>query len=80
MICTPISSDADIAREVMENKREAKTVFGIDGVYLERSIERACHVEVQIIGDMHGNIVHVFEHTTVRSSVATSRLSSAHSV
>ncbi|MDH4991622.1 pyruvate carboxylase [Aquamicrobium lusatiense] len=56
-----IRSEADLAREVMEGKREAKAAFGKDEVYLEKLIERARHVEVQILGDTHGNAVHLFE-------------------
>nr|MBA3446253.1 pyruvate carboxylase [Pseudaminobacter sp.] len=56
-----IRSEADLAREVTEGKREAKAAFGKDEVYLEKLIERARHVEVQILGDTHGNAVHLFE-------------------
>ncbi|TIP53136.1 MAG: pyruvate carboxylase [Mesorhizobium sp.] len=56
-----IRSEVDLAREVMEGKREAKAAFGKDEVYLEKLIERARHVEVQVLGDIHGNAVHLFE-------------------
>ncbi|WP_187968615.1 pyruvate carboxylase [Aquibium microcysteis] len=56
-----IRSEADLAREVMEAKREAKAAFGKDEVYLEKLVERARHVEVQVLGDTHGNVVHLFE-------------------
>ncbi len=56
-----IRSETDLAREVMEGKREAKAAFGKDEVYLEKLVERARHVEVQILGDTHGNVVHLFE-------------------
>ncbi|MEP9399723.1 pyruvate carboxylase [Mesorhizobium sp. KR2-14] len=56
-----IRSEADLAREVTEGKREAKAAFGKDEVYLEKLIERARHVEVQVLGDTHGNVVHLFE-------------------
>ncbi len=56
-----IRSEADLGREVMEGKREAKAAFGKDEVYLEKLIERARHVEVQVLGDTHGNAVHLFE-------------------
>ncbi|UCI20552.1 pyruvate carboxylase [Mesorhizobium sp. B2-1-8] len=56
-----IRSEADLAREVMEGKREAKAAFGKDEVYLEKLIERARHVEVQVLGDRQGNAVHLFE-------------------
>ncbi|HEY1720564.1 MAG TPA: pyruvate carboxylase [Magnetospirillaceae bacterium] len=42
-------------------RREAKAAFGNDEVYLEKLVERARHVEVQILGDTHGNLVHLFE-------------------
>ena len=35
--------------------------FGKDEVFLEKYIEDAVHIEVQILGDEHGNIVHLFE-------------------
>ena len=42
-------------------RREAKAAFGNDEVYLEKLVVRARHVEVQILGDQAGNIVHLFE-------------------
>ena len=42
-------------------RREAKAAFGNDEVYLEKLVRRARHVEVQILGDAHGNLVHLFE-------------------
>lgn len=56
-----IRSAADLAREVTEAKREAKAAFGKDEVYLEKLVERARHVESQILGDTYGNAVHLFE-------------------
>ncbi|WP_420961402.1 pyruvate carboxylase [Brucella sp. IR073] len=56
-----IRSADDLAKEVTEAKREAKAAFGKDEVYLEKLVERARHVEVQILGDTHGNAVHLFE-------------------
>ncbi|MCV0394160.1 MAG: pyruvate carboxylase [Rhizobiaceae bacterium] len=51
----------DLAREVTEARREAKAAFGKDEVYLEKLVERARHVEVQVLGDTHGNTVHLYE-------------------
>ena len=56
-----IRSEKDLRGEVSEGKREAKAAFGKDEMYLEKLIERARHVEVQLIGDDHGNLVHLFE-------------------
>ncbi|MCB9992338.1 MAG: pyruvate carboxylase [Hyphomicrobiaceae bacterium] len=56
-----IMSEKDLLTEVSEAKREAKAAFGKDEMYLEKLVERARHVEVQILGDDHGNLVHLFE-------------------
>ncbi|MGU3576153.1 pyruvate carboxylase [Brucellaceae bacterium C25G] len=56
-----IRAEKDLEREVLEAKREAKAAFGKDEVYLEKLLERARHVEVQILGDTHGNAVHLYE-------------------
>ncbi len=56
-----IRSGDDLDREVLEAKREAMAAFGKDEIYLEKLVERARHVEVQILGDKQGNIVHLFE-------------------
>ncbi|MBE7184617.1 MAG: pyruvate carboxylase [Methylobacterium mesophilicum] len=56
-----IRSEGDLAREVTEGRREAKAAFGKDEVYLEKLVERARHVEVQVLGDTQGNVVHLFE-------------------
>jgi len=44
-----------------EATREAAAAFGNGAVFLERYIRRAKHIEVQILGDRHGNIVHLYE-------------------
>jgi pyruvate carboxylase len=56
-----IRDPKDLSREVTEAKREAKAAFGKDEVYLEKLVERARHVESQILGDTHSNVVHLFE-------------------
>ncbi|WP_310618772.1 pyruvate carboxylase [Flexibacterium corallicola] len=56
-----IRDEETLEREVVSAKREAKAAFGKDEVYLEKLVERARHVEVQILGDSHGNLVHLFE-------------------
>jgi pyruvate carboxylase len=56
-----IMDEGDLRHEVSEGKREAKAAFGKDEMYLEKLVERARHVEVQLIGDDHGNLVHLFE-------------------
>ena len=42
-------------------QREARTTFGSDEVFVERFVERARHLEVQLLGDRHGNLVHLYE-------------------
>ncbi|MBB3931706.1 pyruvate carboxylase [Kaistia hirudinis] len=56
-----IRDEETLLKEVTTAKREAKAAFGKDEIYLEKLVERARHVEVQILGDRHGNIVHLFE-------------------
>jgi pyruvate carboxylase len=56
-----IMTEADLDREVLAGRREAEAAFGNGEVYLEKLVERALHVEVQLLGDTHGNIVHLFE-------------------
>ncbi|MBX9633455.1 MAG: ATP-grasp domain-containing protein, partial [Magnetospirillum sp.] len=56
-----IEGAADLPDHVATARREAKAAFGNDEVYLEKLVRRARHVEVQIMGDSHGNLVHLFE-------------------
>ncbi|MEG0293325.1 pyruvate carboxylase [Enterococcus sp.] len=42
-------------------KSEAKAAFGSDEVYVEKYISQPKHIEVQILGDTHGNVIHLFE-------------------
>ena len=48
-------------RKLAEARQEAGAAFGKGAVFLERYIQRAQHIEVQILGDSHGNLVHLFE-------------------
>jgi pyruvate carboxylase len=56
-----IDSDAQLVELVPVARREAKAAFGNDEIYLEKLVRRARHVEVQILGDSHGGLVHLFE-------------------
>ncbi|HEY3739337.1 MAG TPA: pyruvate carboxylase [Bryobacteraceae bacterium] len=51
----------DLEARVAEARQEAGAAFGNDAVFLERYIKRARHVEVQIIADKYGNILHLYE-------------------
>ncbi|WP_448040578.1 pyruvate carboxylase [Bradyrhizobium liaoningense] len=57
----PVEREADLHDAVESARREARGAFGKDEVFLEKLIRRARHVEVQIIGDHHGNRLHLFE-------------------
>jgi 3-methylcrotonyl-CoA carboxylase alpha subunit len=56
-----VARPRDFLEAVRGAKREAKAAFGDDSVFLERFIERPRHVEVQVIGDDHGNVLHLYE-------------------
>ncbi|WIM05355.1 MAG: pyruvate carboxylase [Candidatus Nitricoxidivorans perseverans] len=56
-----IETEADLAPMIEVARREALAAFGNDEVYLEKLVRRARHIEVQVMGDTHGNLVHLFE-------------------
>jgi pyruvate carboxylase len=56
-----VDSDTQLREALPVARREAQAAFGNDEVYLEKLVRRARHVEVQILGDSHGNLVHLFE-------------------
>jgi acetyl-CoA carboxylase biotin carboxylase subunit len=56
-----LRSDADAADSIPAARREAAAGFGDGTLYVERLIERPRHVEVQVFGDAHGQVVHLFE-------------------
>ena len=51
----------DLAEALQSARREARSSFGDDTVFVERYLTGARHVEVQVFGDVHGNVVHLFE-------------------
>ena len=55
------ANDLALASAWQQASAEAQAAFGNAGIYIERYIERPRHVEVQILGDMHGTIVHLWE-------------------
>ena len=57
----PILSEDEVEEKVLEGRREAEAAFGNGEGYLEKMILRARHVEVQILGDKHGGMYHLFE-------------------
>jgi pyruvate carboxylase len=57
-----VALTADKLSEALEQaRREAGTAFGIPDVFLEKFIGKARHIEVQLLGDSHGGLVHLFE-------------------
>jgi propionyl-CoA carboxylase alpha chain len=54
-------SDDDMAEGFAAVKAEAMTAFGDDRVFIEKFIVNPRHIEIQVLGDKHGNIVHLFE-------------------
>ena len=57
----PILGPDELEEKVLEGRREAEAAFGNGEGYLEKMIQRARHVEVQILGDSQGNIYHLWE-------------------
>jgi len=51
----------ELAEALTRARREARSSFGDDALYVERLIERPRHVEIQVFADAHGHIVHLFE-------------------
>lgn len=56
-----VEDEAQLSELLPISRREALAAFGNDEVYLEKLVRHARHVEVQILGDAHGGLVHVFE-------------------
>lgn len=54
-------SEDDFEAQWNMARNEAKASFGNDGIYIEKFIEEPRHIEIQIIGDQHGNVVHLSE-------------------
>ncbi len=56
-----VEKPSQLAALLAEAQNEALNAFGNPAVFLERYISRAKHIEVQILGDQHGNVVHLYE-------------------
>ena len=56
-----VRAGAEVASAFGAATREAEAAFGDGNVYVERFLERPRHIEVQLFGDTHGNVVHLFE-------------------
>ncbi len=56
-----VRSAAELAPAIVSAKREAKAAFGDDRMLIEKYVDNPRHIEVQIIGDSHGNLLSLFE-------------------
>jgi propionyl-CoA carboxylase alpha chain len=56
-----VREPAELAEAVAAARRQAGAAFAGDAIFLERHLDRARHVEVQILGDAHGRVAHLFE-------------------
>lgn len=56
-----VRSEAELEDKLGEAQRESLTAFGSDECFIEKFVEKARHIEVQILGDHYGNIVHLYE-------------------
>ncbi|MGB7657158.1 MAG: acetyl-CoA carboxylase biotin carboxylase subunit, partial [Pseudolabrys sp.] len=54
-------SDAELSTALSTARAEAKAAFGDDAVYIEKYLERPRHIEIQVLGDGHGNAIHLGE-------------------
>jgi len=56
-----VPNEAELGPALERTRSEAKSAFGSDAVYIEKAIEHARHVEIQVLGDQHGRLVCLFE-------------------
>jgi pyruvate carboxylase len=56
-----VRDEAELEHRLEEAQGEAKSAFGDASVFLEKYLPRARHLEVQILGDQHGNLLHLYE-------------------
>jgi acetyl-CoA carboxylase, biotin carboxylase subunit len=52
---------SELASAIARARSEARSSFGDDGLYVEKFVEQPRHIEIQILADAHGNVVHLFE-------------------
>ena len=56
-----VHAEAELEQSIESAKREAKSSFGNDSVFLEHYIDKPRHIEFQILADEHGHVIHLFE-------------------
>jgi acetyl-CoA carboxylase biotin carboxylase subunit len=56
-----VQDAAQLAQSIQRARSEARSAFGDDSIYVEKFVEEPRHIEIQILGDRHGNAIHLFE-------------------
>ena len=56
-----VHAAGDFADAFDDARRESLAAFGSEDIFIERFVQRARHIEIQLLGDKHGNLVHLFE-------------------
>jgi acetyl-CoA carboxylase, biotin carboxylase subunit len=56
-----VLKEDDFKSSLRMARSEARSSFGDDSVYIEKFVQQPRHIEIQVIGDLHGNILHLFE-------------------
>lgn len=56
-----VENERDLNEEIKRASSEAKAAFGNGAVFIEKYVQKPRHVEIQILADMHGNVVYLFE-------------------
>ena len=56
-----VRKEEDLEKAYQEARNEAKNAFGNETIFIEKFIDEPKHIEVQLLGDQHGNLVHLYE-------------------
>lgn len=56
-----VNREEDLEKEFNEAKNESKKAFGDDMIFIEKYLKGPKHIEVQIVGDNYGNVVHLYD-------------------
>jgi propionyl-CoA carboxylase alpha chain len=56
-----VNKEKDLKESISSAQREAKSGFNDERIFIERYVEKSRHIEIQILGDSHGNIIHLGE-------------------
>ncbi|PUZ24787.1 biotin carboxylase [Chitinophaga parva] len=56
-----VNTESELAEQIALAKSEAKSAFGDDAVFIEKYVTAPRHIEIQVLGDQHGNYVYLFE-------------------